>query len=61
MNQGGGGGQWEQEPGGGCLWVGERSISYLALSPIAESLFKVTVTRLQDSEAEMVFAHWLTV
>lgn len=41
--------------------MGEHSISYLALSPIAESLFKVTVTRLQDSEAEMVFAHWLTV
>lgn len=45
----------------GCLRVGECSISDLALAPIAELLFKVTVTRLQDSEAEMVFAHWLTV
>lgn len=37
------------------------SISYLALAPIAALLFKVTVTRLLDSEVEMVFAHWLTV
>lgn len=41
--------------------MGKCSISSLALASIAALLFKGTVTRPQDSEAEMGFAHWLTV
>lgn len=51
----------DEMPRGGCCSVGKCSISYLALAFIAALLFKVTVTRPQDSEAEMGFAHWLTV